>query len=242
MEGSRVLAIIVLNPCVCPVVVVRYPDEKDGGNAPQVFVASAAEDEDDTKFHDASDDRKTLLSRLCDYGAVKKIYRIKLPGSPIEIGEGKPANQNHAIIFTRGEALRTIDMNQDNYLEEAFKMRNVLEELLKIHHGRQKPTILGLREHIFTRSVSSLAWFMSNQETSFVTTNFGELSKAIESLGEIYERVEESKQRQMIKLEKQRIQFAKDLEIQRMKLFMDSQIQIEKMKRARGTSEADSYL
>ncbi|KAI8030919.1 Cytosolic sulfotransferase 6 [Camellia lanceoleosa] len=36
----------------------RYPDEKDGGNAPQVSVASATEDEDDTEFHDASDDRK----------------------------------------------------------------------------------------------------------------------------------------------------------------------------------------
>ncbi|CAL5385684.1 unnamed protein product [Camellia sinensis] len=66
----------------------------------------------------------------------EEIYRIKLPGPPTEIGEGKPENQNQAIIFTRGEALQTIDMNQDNYLEEAFKMRNVLEELLKTHHGR----------------------------------------------------------------------------------------------------------
>ncbi|KAJ7965070.1 Callose synthase-like protein [Quillaja saponaria] len=99
----------------------------------------------------------------------EEIYRIKLPGSPTEIGEGKPENQNHAIIFTRGEALQTIDMNQDNYFEEAFKMRNVLEEFRKTHHGERKPTILGLREHIFTGSVSSLAWFMSNQETSFVT-------------------------------------------------------------------------
>jgi len=95
------------------------------------------------------------------------IYRIKLPG-PANLGEGKPENQNHAIIFTRGEALQTIDMNQDNYLEEAFKMRNLLEEFL-MKHGVRTPTILGLREHIFTGSVSSLAWFMSNQETSFVT-------------------------------------------------------------------------
>lgn len=111
---------------------------------------------------------------------------------------------------------------QDNYYEEAFKMRNVLEEFLQKRVGRRKPTILGLREHIFTGrlryhlhfelfwfcklldiflklemlkdskseeilfkckryynhvlnsshsfySVSSLAWFMSNQETSFVT-------------------------------------------------------------------------
>ncbi|KAK9132483.1 hypothetical protein Scep_012011 [Stephania cephalantha] len=99
----------------------------------------------------------------------EEIYRIKLPGRPIDIGEGKPENQNHAIIFTRGEALQAIDMNQDNYLEEAFKMRNVLAEFRESHHGARKPTILGLREHIFTGSVSSLAWFMSNQETSFVT-------------------------------------------------------------------------
>ncbi|XP_072998818.1 putative callose synthase 8 isoform X1 [Typha latifolia] len=97
----------------------------------------------------------------------QEIYRIKLPGEPI-IGEGKPENQNHAIIFTRGDALQTIDMNQDNYLEEAYKMRNVLEEFLR-RHGEHAPTILGLREHIFTGSVSSLAGFMSYQETSFVT-------------------------------------------------------------------------
>ncbi|MFS7969887.1 putative 1,3-beta-glucan synthase [Helianthus anomalus] len=97
----------------------------------------------------------------------QEIYRIKLPGSA-KIGEGKPENQNHAIIFTRGEALQTIDMNQDNYLEEAFKMRNLLEEFNE-DHGVRQPTILGVREHIFTGSVSSLAWFMSNQETSFVT-------------------------------------------------------------------------
>ncbi|PSS26439.1 Callose synthase [Actinidia chinensis var. chinensis] len=95
------------------------------------------------------------------------IYRIKLPG-PAILGEGKPENQNHAIIFTRGEGLQTIDMNQDNYMEEAFKMRNLLQEFLK-EYGARKPTIVGLREHIFTGSVSSLAWFMSNQETSFVT-------------------------------------------------------------------------
>lgn len=96
------------------------------------------------------------------------IYRIKLPGQPI-LGEGKPENQNHAIIFTRGEGLQTIDMNQDNYMEEALKMRNLLQEFLSKHGGVRYPTILGLREHIFTGSVSSLAWFMSNQETSFVT-------------------------------------------------------------------------
>ncbi|KAG8055416.1 hypothetical protein GUJ93_ZPchr0001g29615 [Zizania palustris] len=96
-----------------------------------------------------------------------EIYRIRLPG-PLKLGEGKPENQNHAIIFTRGDALQTIDMNQDNYFEEALKMRNLLEQY-NYYHGSQKPTLLGVREHVFTGSVSSLAWFMSAQETSFVT-------------------------------------------------------------------------
>lgn len=95
------------------------------------------------------------------------VYRIKLPG-PAILGEGKPENQNHAIIFTRGEGLQTIDMNQDNYMEEALKMRNLLQEFLT-EDGIRQPSILGVREHIFTGSVSSLAWFMSNQEHSFVT-------------------------------------------------------------------------
>ncbi|XP_048127591.1 callose synthase 12-like [Rhodamnia argentea] len=97
-----------------------------------------------------------------------EIYRIKLPG-PFNLGEGKPENQNQAIIFTRGEAIQTIDMNQDNYLEEALKMPNLLEEFERVY-GTRNPTILGLREHIFTGSISSLAWFMSAQETSFVTS------------------------------------------------------------------------
>ncbi|GAV88560.1 Glucan_synthase domain-containing protein/FKS1_dom1 domain-containing protein [Cephalotus follicularis] len=96
-----------------------------------------------------------------------EIYRIRLPG-PLKLGEGKPENQNHAIIFTRGDALQTIDMNQDNYFEEALKMRNLLEEY-KTYYGIRRPTILGVRENIITGSVSSLARFMSAQEMSFVT-------------------------------------------------------------------------
>lgn len=38
---------------------------------------------------------------------------------------------------------------QDNYLEEALKMRNLLEEFNE-DHGVRPPTILGVREHIFT--------------------------------------------------------------------------------------------
>jgi len=35
-------------------------------------------------------------------------------------------------------------------MEEALKMRNLLQEFLKKHGGVRNPTILGLREHIFT--------------------------------------------------------------------------------------------
>ncbi|CAA0815270.1 Callose synthase 9 [Striga hermonthica] len=97
----------------------------------------------------------------------KEIYSIKLPGNP-KLGEGKPENQNHAVVFTRGNAVQTIDMNQDNYFEEALKIRNLLEEF-NCDHGLRPPTILGVREHVFTGSVSSLAYFMSSQESSFVT-------------------------------------------------------------------------
>ncbi|KAJ4962108.1 hypothetical protein NE237_022018 [Protea cynaroides] len=111
------------------------------------------------------------------HGKDQEIYSIKLPGDP-KIGEGKPENQNHAIIFTRGEAIQAIDMNQDNYLEEAMKMRNLVEEFRR-NHGLRPPTILGVREHVFTGSVSSLAWFMSNQETSFVTLGQRVLAKPL---------------------------------------------------------------
>lgn len=100
-------------------------------------------------------------------GGIQEIYRVRLPGNPV-IGEGKPENQNHAMIFTRGEFLQTIDMNQEGYFEEALKMRNVLQEFAK-REGPLPTTILGLREHIFTGSVSSLANYMAMQEMSFVT-------------------------------------------------------------------------
>lgn len=100
-------------------------------------------------------------------GGIVEVYRIRLPDNPI-IGEGKPENQNHAVIFTRGEFVQTIDMNQEGYFEEALKMRNCLQEFAK-REGPLPTTILGLREHIFTGSVSSLANYMALQEHSFVT-------------------------------------------------------------------------
>ena len=68
-------------------------------------------------------DRGPVLARCC---GLFQVYGVKLPGRPL-LGEGKPENQNHAIVFTRGELLQAIDMNQDSYLEEAFKVVNLLQ-------------------------------------------------------------------------------------------------------------------
>ncbi|TKY48935.1 Trihelix transcription factor ASIL2 [Spatholobus suberectus] len=69
---------------------------------------------------------------------------------------------------------------------------------------------------------------------------YREVAEALERFGEIYERVEEAKQRQMVELEKQRMQFAKDLETQRMKLFMETQVQLHKINRSKSSSAPDS--
>ncbi|XP_020225550.1 callose synthase 5 [Cajanus cajan] len=144
-HATDILNLMVNNPSL-RVAYIDEVEEREGGRVQKVYYS--------------------VLIKAVD-NLDQEIFRIKLPG-PAKLGEGKPENQNHAIVFTRGEALQTIDMNQDNYLEEALKMRNLLEEFSE-DHGVRRPTILGVREHIFTGSVSSLAWFMSNQETSFVT-------------------------------------------------------------------------
>ncbi|KAK7256922.1 hypothetical protein RIF29_30509 [Crotalaria pallida] len=71
-------------------------------------------DLDYAKIRSVSDKCGALM--LCDMAqisglvAAQEIYSLKLPENP-KLGEGKPENQNHAIIFTRGNAVQTIDMN-----------------------------------------------------------------------------------------------------------------------------------
>eukprot|EP00457_Paulinella_chromatophora_P000089 gb/GEZN01000089.1/.p1 GENE.gb/GEZN01000089.1/~~gb/GEZN01000089.1/.p1 ORF type:complete len:2202 (-),score=366.59 gb/GEZN01000089.1/:786-7310(-) len=113
---------------------------------------------------------------------VQEVFRVLLPGNPI-LGEGKPENQNHAIIFTRGEYIQAIDMNQDNTLDDALKMRNLLEEF-DGKSGEQdikkRPlTIAGFREKIFTGSLSSVANYMALQEMCFVTLGQRVLDKPL---------------------------------------------------------------
>jgi callose synthase len=57
-------------------------------------------------------------------GLDQEIYRIKLPGA-VRLGEGKPENQNHAVIFTRGEGLQTIDMNQVSILFQVVMLSSL---------------------------------------------------------------------------------------------------------------------
>ena len=88
-------------------------------------------------------------------GDIQEIYCVYLPGNQI-FGEGKPENQNHAMILTRGEFLQTVDRNQDSYFEEALKMINTLQEFAK-REGPLPTAIFDLREQIFIDSPSSLA-------------------------------------------------------------------------------------
>ncbi|KAL5793612.1 hypothetical protein ACOSP7_002206 [Xanthoceras sorbifolium] len=69
---------------------------------------------------------------------------------------------------------------------------------------------------------------------------YGEVAASIERLGEIYERVERRKQREMVGLEKQRMRFVKELECHRMKMLVESELQIQKMKRAAATATTDT--
>lgn len=64
------------------------------------------------------------------YG-VKEVYRVKLAGNPV-LGEGKPENQNHAVVFTRGRYLQAIDMNQEGYLKKHQKREIFYKNLILV--------------------------------------------------------------------------------------------------------------
>ncbi|KAJ6547553.1 1-3-beta-glucan synthase [Mycena capillaripes] len=115
-------------------------------------------------------------------GKRKPKFRIELPGNPI-LGDGKSDNQNHAIVFYRGEYLQLIDANQDNYLEECLKIRNVLGEFEEFSVSSQSPyaqwghkefnkapiAILGTREYIFSENIGVLGDIAAGKEQTFGT-------------------------------------------------------------------------
>lgn len=55
-----------------------------------------------------------------------------------------------------------------------------------------------------------------------------ELARAILKFGEIYERIESSKQQQIMELEKHRMEVSKELEVQRMNMLMEAQLMMAK--------------
>ncbi|CEM17504.1 unnamed protein product [Vitrella brassicaformis CCMP3155] len=99
-----------------------------------------------------------------------RVYRIVLgllegtsgAKNPI-VGEGKSENQNHAVIFTRGETVQAIDMNQEMYLEEALKLRNLLQEFAK----DSNMAIVGFREHAFLPAAVAPSYLSNISQTLF---------------------------------------------------------------------------
>ncbi|GIL92522.1 hypothetical protein Vretifemale_20040, partial [Volvox reticuliferus] len=83
-----------------------------------------------------------VVDHTMPFSKIAEAYRIRLPYNKyshrgVVLGEGKPENQNHASVFAFNEGLQAIDMNQDNYLAEALKMRNLLSELNPSNKGAQ---------------------------------------------------------------------------------------------------------
>ncbi|KAM5546011.1 hypothetical protein V8D89_000137 [Ganoderma adspersum] len=119
---------------------------------------------------------------IAETGRRRPKFRIELPGNPI-LGDGKSDNQNHAIIFYRGEYLQLIDANQDNYLEECLKIRNVLAEFEEYAVSSQSPyaqwghkdfkkspiAIVGAREYIFSENIGILGDLAAGKEQTFGT-------------------------------------------------------------------------
>ena len=108
-------------------------------------------------------------------------FRIQLSGNPI-LGDGKSDNQNHAIIFYRGEYIQLIDANQDNYLEECLKIRSVLAEFDEMTTDNVSPytpglppsqinpvAIVGAREYIFSENIGILGDVAAGKEQTFGT-------------------------------------------------------------------------
>lgn len=119
-------------------------------------------------------------------------YKIRLSGNPI-LGDGKSDNQNHALIFYRGEYIQLVDANQDNYLEECIKIRSMLAEFEEINppeylygHDARKNVqvensspvaILGAREYIFSENIGVLGDVAAGKEQTFGTLFARTLSK-----------------------------------------------------------------
>ncbi|KAL5084424.1 hypothetical protein Trisim1_012032 [Trichoderma cf. simile WF8] len=120
-------------------------------------------------------------SEIMENGLRRPKFRVQLSGNPI-LGDGKSDNQNHALIFYRGEYIQLIDANQDNYLEECLKIRSVLAEFEEMKTENVSPytpgvknnspapvAILGAREYIFSENIGVLGDIAAGKEQTFGT-------------------------------------------------------------------------
>jgi 1,3-beta-glucan synthase len=120
-------------------------------------------------------------SEIMENGMRRPKFRVQLSGNPI-LGDGKSDNQNHALIFYRGEYIQLIDANQDNYLEECLKIRSVLAEFEEMKTDNVSPytpgvknettapvAILGAREYIFSENIGILGDVAAGKEQTFGT-------------------------------------------------------------------------
>lgn len=120
-------------------------------------------------------------SEIMENGMRRPKFRVQLSGNPI-LGDGKSDNQNHSIIFYRGEYIQLIDANQDNYLEECLKIRSVLAEFEEMTTDEVSPyaagsvatgfnpvAILGAREYIFSENIGILGDVAAGKEQTFGT-------------------------------------------------------------------------
>ncbi|KAI0205997.1 1,3-beta-glucan synthase component FKS1 [Astrocystis sublimbata] len=120
-------------------------------------------------------------SEVMENGLRKPKFRVQLSGNPV-LGDGKSDNQNHCIIFYRGEYIQLIDANQDNYLEECLKIRSVLAEFEEMKTDNVSPytpgikneveapvAILGAREYIFSENIGILGDVAAGKEQTFGT-------------------------------------------------------------------------
>ncbi|KAG0449588.1 hypothetical protein HPP92_027223 [Vanilla planifolia] len=96
------------------------------------------------------------------------IYRIKLPGNSI-LGEGKPENQNHAIIFTRGEGLQTIDMNQETSFVTIGQRLLANPLRVRFHYGH--PDVFDRLFHLARGGVSKASKIINLSEDIFAGFN-----------------------------------------------------------------------
>lgn len=142
---------------------------------PHVRIAYVKQEKD--PYDEGAEKFYSYLVRWCqERKRVVTCFRIEQPcteggkgnwGPKWLVGEGKPENQNHAIVFTRGECLQTLDMNQDGYFEEALKLRNLLQEFAE--KGNEAVRIIGFPEHQFSNKLSAVAEFAALTEFTFAT-------------------------------------------------------------------------